>query len=219
MKKFKEWFFFNLFLPAAILIFKVISSTFSFKELNGAGISPYQDKKSGFIYIFWHSTLLAPVCFYRNMGIVSLVSMSRDGEIATRVAQSFGFVIARGSSFKGAAKGLLELKTLAEAGKDITINTDGPRGPAESVGKGAVYLGKLTGLKVVPFGFAWKNRIRLTSWDRFQVQLPFTKGVFKFGDPVMIDPQADAGREEEIRKQLEVELKKLNTDCEAQFGR
>jgi hypothetical protein len=35
----------------------------------------------------------------------------------------------------------------------------------------------------------------------------------------MIDPQADAGREEEIRKQLEVELKKLNTDCEAQFGR
>jgi hypothetical protein len=72
---------------------------------------------------------------------------------------------------------------------------------------------------VVPFGFAWKNRIRLTSLDRFQVPLPFTKGVFKFGDPVMIDPQADAGREEEIRKQLEVELKKLNTDCEAQFGR
>lgn len=219
MKKIREWLFFNLFLPLAIVLLKAVSATFSFSELNGAGISPYQSKKSSFIYIFWHSILLAPVCFYRNLGIVSLVSMSKDGEIATRVARSFGFVIARGSSFKGAARGLLELKTLAEAGKDITINTDGPRGPAESVGKGAVYLAKLTGLKIVPFGFAWEKRVRLTSWDRFQVPLPFTKGVFKFGEPVAVDASATPGQEDEIRKKLEAELKALNAGCEAQYGR
>jgi hypothetical protein len=219
MKKIKEWMLFNLALPAGIFVLKLLSMTFSFSELNGAGISPYQDKKRQYIYIFWHSILLAPVCFYRNMGIVSLVSMSKDGELATRVAQSFGFVIARGSSFRGAAKGLLELKKLAEEGRDITINTDGPRGPAESVGKGAVYLAKLTGLTIVPFGFAWGSRVRLTSWDRFQVPLPFSKGAFKFGTPVEVGPETLEEDSEIIRKKLEQELKVLNSDCEAHFGR
>ena len=219
MKKIKEWLLLNIVLPAGTLIFKGLAATFSFKELNGAGISPYQNKKRQYIYIFWHSILLAPVCYYRNRGIVSLVSLSKDGEIATRVAESFGFVIARGSSFKGAAKGLLELKKLAEEGRDITINTDGPRGPAGSVGKGAIYLAKLTGLPVVPFGFAWGSRIRLTSWDRFQVPMPFSKGIFKFGNPVEIAPDVSDADAEIIRKNLEAELKILNNDCEAHFGR
>ncbi|MCE5299261.1 MAG: lysophospholipid acyltransferase family protein [Spirochaetia bacterium] len=214
MKKFKEWIVQHVALPAVVLLIKAFSLTYSFKELNGEGVTPHRKKTKQYIYAFWHCYIIAPVVFYRNLGVASLVSLSRDGAIAAKIAESFGFKIVRGSTFKGAAQGLLAMKQEVDRGADVAINTDGPRGPAESVGNGAVYLAKLTGKEIVPFGFYCDKMIRLTSWDRFMIILPFSRGVFKFGEPVGVAYDADENAMEKARALVEAKLKELNTDCE-----
>jgi lysophospholipid acyltransferase (LPLAT)-like uncharacterized protein len=213
MKKFTDWLLMNVALPLIIVMLKLLSLTYSYKVIGGENVAPYQDKKGTFIYAFWHCGLIAPVLYYRNQGVVSLVSLSKDGEIAARVARSFGFVIQRGSTFKGAARGLKELKDLLDGGHDVAMNTDGPRGPAENVAGGVIYLAKLTGKPVVPFGSDWDRKIRLRSWDRFMIPLLFAKCVFKFGTPVYVSGDATGDEIEAARQAMIVELKKLNREC------
>ncbi len=218
MKKISDWLLMNVALPLVIILLKVLSLTYSYTVSGGEKTTPYKGKEKNYIYAFWHCGLIAPVLYYKNLGIVALVSNSKDGEIAARIAHSFGFKLARGSTFKGAAKGLNEVKTLIENGCDAAITVDGPRGPAEKVANGVVYLAKLTGREIIPFGFNWGSKIRLTSWDRFMIPIPFSKGLFKFGAPVSVP--ADAGAEiiEKRRLLVETELKRLNMECEAEIG-
>jgi lysophospholipid acyltransferase (LPLAT)-like uncharacterized protein len=217
MKKLTDWFMLNAALPFCIAVFKAVAFTFTFKVIGGENTTPLKGKDKNYIYAFWHCGLIAPVVYYRNLGIVSLVSMSKDGEIAARVAESFGFKAARGSTFKGAARSLNELKDLLEKGYDVAMNTDGPRGPAENVANGVLYLSKLTGRRIVPFGVNWNHMVRLTSWDRFMIPLPFAKCVFKFGEPVLVQPDSSGEIIQGQRQLLIAELKKLNKECGEEF--
>ena len=69
---------------------------------------------------------------------------------------------------------LLELTTWAERGYDLAITPDGPRGPRYVVQDGVMSLAQLTGLPIVPVSFYAKWKIRVKSWDRFQIPLPFS---------------------------------------------
>jgi lysophospholipid acyltransferase (LPLAT)-like uncharacterized protein len=218
MKAFEDWAIMNVLLPVFIFFLKAIALTYSFKVIGGEGTVPYKNKDSNYIYAFWHRGLIAPVIFYRNLGVVSLASMSKDGEIAARVAQSFGFKIARGSTFKGAAQGLMEIKKLMDTGLDASMNTDGPRGPEKTVSNGSLYLSKLTGRPIIPFGFYCDKMVRLRSWDKTIIMLPFSKGLFKFGDPISVPMDAGKDEIEKYRDILSRELIRLNTDCEEYFG-
>jgi hypothetical protein len=146
------------------------------------------------------------------------VSSSLDGEIAARIVNAFGFKTARGSTFRGAAAGLMEIKRMAEQGMDVAMNTDGPRGPEKSVGNGTLYLSKLTGLPIVPFGFFCDKKLRLKSWDKTIIIMPFAKCLFKFGQPVTVPPDADNETIEKYRALVSDQLLRLNADCEAYFG-
>ena len=218
MKQAEEWAIMNIALPFFTLILKLFALTYSFKVIGGENTTPYKNKKGTYIYAFWHRGLIAPVCYYRNLGIATLVSVSRDGEIAARIAGKFGFKIARGSTFRGATAGLMEIQKMAEAGSDIAMNTDGPRGPEKSVGNGALYLSKLTGLPIIPFGFYCDKKIRLKSWDRTIIMLPFSKNLFKFGGPMTVPSGASDSDIEQYRAFLSEQLMTLNSECEAYFG-
>ena len=218
LKQAGDWAVLNIIVPAFIFILKVISMTFSYIVINGEGLTPLQNKKIQVIYAYWHRGNFGPVLYYRNTGVASLVSSSLDGEIATRIVNAFGFKTARGSTFRGAAAGLMEIKRMAEQGMDIAINTDGPRGPEKSVGNGTLYLSKLTGLPIVPFGFFCDKKIRLKSWDKTIIIMPFAKCLFKFGEPVTVPPDADDETIEKYRALVYEQLLRLNADCEAYFG-
>ncbi|MEI7541763.1 MAG: lysophospholipid acyltransferase family protein [bacterium] len=219
VKSLEHWAIMNLALPLFITVLKLLTFTYSFKVVGGENTTPYKNKKGTYIYAFWHRGLIAPVCYYRNLNIATLVSVSLDGEIAARIVSNFGFKVARGSTFKGAAAGLMEIKKMAEAGYDIAMNTDGPRGPEKSVGNGTLYLSKLTGLPIIPFGFYCDKKIRLKSWDKTIIMLPFAKGIFKFGVPLTVPPNATEADMEKCKTLLSEQLFKLNEECEAYFGK
>ena len=138
------------------------------------------------IFAFWHARLLPLVWTHRGRGIVVLVSRHRDGELITRVIERMGFATARGSSTRGGEEGVMGMLRQAEEGRLLAITPDGPRGPAERLKPGLVYLASRTGLPVVPVATASRHEYRLRSWDRFRVPRPFTRIVVAYGEPIPV---------------------------------
>ena len=140
----------------------------------------------GVLCAYWHSRIaLSPACWPlgRAQPIKGLVSLSPDGQfIATAMALQ-GIPAVRGSSAnkdkadraKGGTQalrdGLKQLKVGA-----LAITPDGPRGPARQIAEGLPLMAKLSGAPVLFIGLSCSPAIRLDSWDRAVLPLPFGKG-------------------------------------------
>jgi lysophospholipid acyltransferase (LPLAT)-like uncharacterized protein len=155
------------------------------------------------IMAFWHGRVLTATYYFRNRGIVVMISENFDGEWIARIVESFGYGTSRGSTSRGGQRALLQLKRKMEEGKPAGFAVDGPRGPARKVQPGVVWLAKLTGNPVVPFHMEASKYWSLGSWDRTQVPKPFSTVALAVGAPIEVP--ADATEEAIEAKRLEVE--------------
>lgn len=140
----------------------------------------------GVLCAFWHSRIaLGPVCWpmKRAQSVKGLVSLSADGEFIAKAIARLGIPAVRGSSTnkdkaekaKGGTQalrdGLKQLKVGA-----LAVTPDGPRGPARHMAEGLPLMAKISGAPVLFIGLSCKPAIRLNSWDRAVLPLPFGKG-------------------------------------------
>ncbi len=170
------------------------------------------------VFAFWHARMLPLVFTHRGRGIAVLVSRHRDGELITRIIERLGFVTGRGSSTRGGEEGLRDMLEWAERRHLLAVTPDGPRGPAERVKPGLLYLASRTGFPVVPVATASRGAWRLRSWDGFRVPRPFARVVVAYGDPIPVPP--GLGRDELEPRRLEVEraIAALTRDVERRAG-
>jgi lysophospholipid acyltransferase (LPLAT)-like uncharacterized protein len=164
-------------------------------DFDGSGPRP--------IMAFWHGRILTATYFFRNRGIVVMISENFDGEWIARIIERFGYGTSRGSTSRGGHRALLQMKRTLEEGRPAGFAVDGPRGPARKVQPGVVWLAKLTGHPVVPFHTEAASFWSLGSWDRTQVPRPFTTVALAVGPPIAVAP--DASEEQIEAKRLEVE--------------
>jgi len=158
------------------------------------------------IYVFWHSQLaMMPWAQLRPPSVVP-VSKSKDGEWTARLFSRLGCETVRGSTTRGGATALRGLVRAARAGKDLAITPDGPKGPAEEVQPGAIWLARLTGRPLLPVAFACRPCFRVGSWDRMIVPLPLSRGVFEYGEPLRVARDAEDAAGEQARDELKARL-------------
>lgn len=147
------------------------------------------------IFAFWHEFLpLTPALsliartlpFYRPTPIHTLVSQHRDGRFIGAVVRRFGIVPILGSSTRGGATGLRNLLTVLRQGDIIGITPDGPKGPRRLAASGVAHLAALSGVPIIPLAAATSRCIRLHTWDRMPVPLPFGRGVMVCGAPIEV---------------------------------
>lgn len=138
------------------------------------------------VFVFWHAQLLLFAHHHRGEGIVALVSEHGDGEYLTQLLLRKGFRTSRGSSTRGAIKGLKGLVRAVRAGGDVLITPDGPRGPKGHFKPGAVALASMTGAPIVPVSLRASHGWRLNSWDRFFVPRPFSELMVEYHAPVHV---------------------------------
>jgi len=158
------------------------------------------------IFAFWHARMLPLVFTHRRRGIAVLVSRHRDGELITQIIHRLGFSTARGSSTRGGEEGVREMLSLASEGHLLAITPDGPRGPAERVKPGLIYLASRSGWPVVPVGAAAQPVWLLKSWDRFRVPRPFARVAVAYGAPIQIPREMDANEAERFRQEVETAI-------------
>jgi len=75
------------------------------------------------IFVFWHGQLLPLIHVHRHDGVTVLVSEHRDGELVTGLIHHFGFGTVRGSSTRGAVRGLKGLIRAARSGRSAESKT------------------------------------------------------------------------------------------------
>ena len=167
------------------------------------------------IFVFWHGVLLPLVHYHRQEGIVVLVSEHADGEYITRVIERNGFGTVRGSSTRGAARGLKGLIREARAGRDLAISPDGPKGPARVFKPGALAAAQVTGLPVVAVGVGASRGWRLRSWDGFLVPQPLSRIGIVYGTPALVPPGADRAELDGLAHALGEEIDRLSERAEA----
>lgn len=152
------------------------------------------------ILAFWHEHLLLMIKGYRGPGGKILISSSKDGEIIARTMELFGQGTVRGSSSRGGAAALRALVQLGNEPCDLAITPDGPRGPRRQIKDGLVHLARLSSRPVIPATFVCSRGHRFSSWDRFLLPYPFSRGVYSFGEPVLYQRGEDP---EEFRTRLQ----------------
>jgi len=159
-----------------------------------------------FIGAMWHEDLTFYAYLFRGTGFTVLVSRSRDGEIAERIARGLGIRTVRGSSSNGGEDALDELIAIARGGASIGFIADGPRGPPHVAKLGAIIAAKLSGRPIVPLACAMTRAARMRSWDRTRVPLPFGHIVCRAGRLLTVPPDASRAECERLRRELQDEL-------------
>jgi lysophospholipid acyltransferase (LPLAT)-like uncharacterized protein len=161
------------------------------------------------IMAFWHGRVLTATYFFRNRGIVVMISENFDGEWIARIIESFGYGTSRGSTSHGGQRALLQLKREMSAGRPAGFAVDGPRGPARRVQPGVVWLAKLTGNPVVPFHMEASSYWNLNTWDRTQIPRPFATVALVVGNAIEVPSEADESTIEAKRGEVEAVLHSL----------
>jgi lysophospholipid acyltransferase (LPLAT)-like uncharacterized protein len=161
------------------------------------------------IYALWHGRIMPGISYLRDRGIVVITSENFDGEWIARVIGRFGFGTARGSTSRGGAKALVQLRRDMRAGRPVAFTVDGPRGPREVAQPGAVWLAGATGNPILPFHIESSSHWTAKSWDRHQVPKPFSHVAVTMGPPIEIQTDADDTALETGRVALERALATL----------
>lgn len=162
------------------------------------------------ILALWHGRILPGLHYFRNRGIVVITSRNFDGEWIARILRRFGFGTARGSTSRGGAGALVQLRRDLASGRPVAFTVDGPRGPARAVQPGAVFLAGATGHPIVPYHIESDRHWTLRSWDRTQIPKPFATVALAIGEPLIV-PATTAGVLEKERVALDAALQELET--------
>jgi hypothetical protein len=138
------------------------------------------------ILALWHGRILPGLHYFRHRGIVVMTSQNFDGEWIARILHRFGFGTARGSSSRGGARALVQLRRELADGRAAAFTLDGPRGPARTVQPGAVFLAGATGQPILPYHIESDRHWTLNSWDRTQIPKPFGRVALVIGEPIHV---------------------------------
>lgn len=162
------------------------------------------------IHTLWHDCIYLAIYFWKRRGIVYMTSQSFDGEYIARFLQRFGFGAARGSSTRGGVGAMIEMVKCLRAGIPVGFTVDGPRGPRRVAKMGAVMLSKKTGQPILPFNVTARRFWQASSWDRFEVPMPFTGALLEIAEPIYVPADADDATLQARLEELQSKLDELN---------
>jgi len=172
-----------------------------------------------YIAAFWHSRLLMAPTGWRSRAPLSvLISQHRDGEMIARTVHHFGVHTVRGSTTRGGSKALRELLLAVKNGRNVAITPDGPRGPRMRAQSGIILLARLSGAPIIPATYSVSRRKLASSWDRFVIALPFSRGLYLWGAPIHVARDADDDALETARLKLEKTLNALTAAADRRMG-
>lgn len=131
------------------------------------------------VVILWHNRLIVVPEFFRrhfrDRNLAVLVSASRDGTWLAEFLRIIGMHPVRGSHYRRGAQAVRELIAENRRGRDIGITPDGSRGPMYDMKPGALAVALKTGAPIQLLSFTFHRALRLKSWDRMFIPVPFSR--------------------------------------------
>lgn len=170
---------------------------------------------NGAVALLWHEEVMTVAFGYTYLGLRghTLASLGESGELIARLLSRCGFVVFRGGSTTHRSRrreGMLaemiaHMQTHDQVIYGLTV--DGSKGPAYRMKTGGIVIARETG-KPIALARTWYKRcVRLPTWDRMALPLPFNVIGYYLKGPYMVPDSArtEAGLEQ-FRQQLEDDL-------------
>lgn len=187
-----------------------------------------EDGRTG-VVAFWHEVLpLTPALWWwaepQNpaMRLHVLISRNQDGRLIADIVGKWRIWSIAGSSDtrgkdKGGAAALRRMRARLRHGGIVAITPDGPRGPRRQAQQGATALAALARRPIVPVGATCLS-IRLKSWDKMIVPLPFGRGYLVCGAPLLLPREKEADPEHSADRLLAEAITRVTTEAEQFSG-
>jgi lysophospholipid acyltransferase (LPLAT)-like uncharacterized protein len=185
-----------------------------------------------FVLALWHGeALMVPFAVEVRWPTSAMTSRSKDGGIVARVLRAVNIEPIRASgrgrgagsgrkvSSRGGVVGLIQARDALRAGSIVCMTADVPKTVPYQAGEGIVALARLAGRPIVPVAAVNSRQIRVKSWDRMTLALPFGRIAVAMGEPISVAADADADAIEAARRAVEVELTRLHRLAYAAVGK
>ena len=131
------------------------------------------------VLALWHCDMLPVLSLLAHRGHLGLASLSRDGDLISRLLETWGYRIARGSSSKGGREALYQMAATARE-QLVMITPDGPRGPRHQMKPGTIIIARKAEVPLTLCRVRCRQAIRGSNWDRFLIPLPFARVDLEF---------------------------------------
>ncbi len=179
----------RILIAVGLGVFRLWIKTLRFRVEDPEKILP-ASREQPFILAVWHNRLLLlppifSLCFPHRHS-VGLVSASRDGDFVSILVEHFGHGTVRGSTSRKGVIALRQLVDALNAGTNVLITPDGPRGPLYEVNQGAIFVAQKSRAAIVPMQIEYAKAWRLRSWDGFFIPKPFSTVRVIFGTPLHV---------------------------------
>ena len=184
-----------LFLGKGFL--RALARTWRIRVVNGGYLLDLRRAERPFIFALWHGHLLPLLWHHREQGVLILISEHRDGEMVARAAESLGYGLIRGSTTRGADRALISLVRELNAGHEVAITPDGPRGPPRTFAPGALVAAQRSDSFILPVAASADRAWRLRSWDSFVIPKPFARVTIAYAAPAKVQATSSRGAAEE----------------------
>ncbi len=172
-------------------------------------------RHNGAVGLLWHEEVATVAYGYRRLGFRphTLASRSNAGRLITRMLELCDFVVFRGGSSRKRSRRQTEvledmiehMRCTDEVIYGLTV--DGSNGPPYRIKPGGVLIARACGKPVVLVRTWYRRSIRLDTWDRTALPLPFNEIRHYLLGPYFV-PEDAATREgfERFRLRLEDDL-------------
>lgn len=182
---------------------------------------------NGAVALLWHEEVMTVAFGYYYLGLRghTLASLGESGELITRMLKLCNFVVFRGGSTTGRSRRregtLQELIDHMQTHDDVIygLTVDGSKGPPYRLKTGGIIIARDCGRPVALVRTWYKRCLRLATWDRMAIPLPFNVIRYYLRGPFMVPASAytDEGLEQ-FRLEMENNLIDLAAQSYVDMG-
>lgn len=169
----------------------------------------------------WHARLIFTPYLrdWTDHKLTVMASGHADAQIAAENLRNRGVdVINLATSGDNTSAVKSAVKALRK-GRSLGITVDGPFGPPEEAKPGALVIAGLAGVQAAPCSYDVTRKIRLGTWDRFVVPLPFGRGVLAVGDGFTPGKRLSEDEMTAATAQLSGLIRDLDAACSERLNR
>ena len=181
----KNNFFLNLFANLVFLSLWIIKSTSNWKGVNEQIIEKELTKKKTLIVLIWHHQLMGSTFSWKFKPKLRPIATShRDGQLSTLVQKKFGL----DPLLRKKDNPTFLIKNISKAVQNedcIYITPDAPHGPPKKINTNIFKLCQKFDLNIAILSFHTNRYFRINSWDKLKIPLPFSKGIYLWGNEII----------------------------------
>jgi lysophospholipid acyltransferase (LPLAT)-like uncharacterized protein len=195
-----------------VLYMRFVWATSRIDRGNFLALKEIAAQYNGAVCLLWHEEVITVAFGYAYLGLRghTLASVGESGELIARMLTHCGFVVFRGGSTTGSSRrraGALQEMIAHMQTHDRVIyglTVDGSKGPAYRMKTGGIVIARDCGKPIVLVRTWYKRCLRLPTWDRMAVPLPFNVIRYSLKGPYAVPASAHtASGLERFRLELE----------------